>query len=93
MPQSFVQLMSKETTHSNNKSASQASHGEEKGRNKLKPSQSLVPELRFPEFEGEWGKNILKTRIDSIDSGWSPQCEEYPAFNEEWGVLKTTAVV
>lgn len=55
--------------------------------------QSLVPKLRFKEFEGEWAIDMLKTRIDSIDSGWSPQCEESPALNDEWGVLKTTAVV
>ena len=58
-----------------------------------KKSQQFIPELRFKEFDGEWDNNILKIRIDSIDSGWSPQCEEYPALDEEWGVLKTTAVV
>jgi type I restriction enzyme S subunit len=59
----------------------------------IKIEKQLAPQLRFKEFDGEWEKDILKTRIDSIDSGWSPQCEEYPALNEEWGVLKTTAVV
>ncbi|WP_373687233.1 restriction endonuclease subunit S [Acinetobacter sp. YH12233] len=30
--------------------------------------------------------------MTSIDSGWSPQCESYPANSSEWGVLKTTSV-
>jgi type I restriction enzyme S subunit len=59
----------------------------------IETEKQLIPVLRFKEFEGSWEKDILKTRIDSIDSGWSPQCEGYPALNEEWGVLKTTAVV
>tara|TARA_R110002049_G_scaffold281923_1_gene461592 strand:+ start:2039 stop:3379 length:1341 start_codon:yes stop_codon:yes gene_type:complete len=58
-----------------------------------KQSISLIPKLRFKEFEGDWEEDILKNRINTIDSGWSPQCEEYPALNNEWGVLKTTSVV
>ena len=27
-----------------------------------------------------------------MDAGWSPQCEDYPAGEGGWGVLKTTAV-
>ncbi len=27
-----------------------------------------------------------------IQQGWSPQCEKTPATEEEWGVLKTTAI-
>ncbi|MGD7732930.1 restriction endonuclease subunit S [Propionibacteriaceae bacterium G57] len=30
--------------------------------------------------------------IDSIEQGWSPQCESVPAGTEEWGVLKVSAV-
>lgn len=30
--------------------------------------------------------------LNVIESGWSPQCESWPAVSGEWGVLKTTAV-
>ena len=51
-----------------------------------------VPKLRFKEFDGSWKEVTLKNCITSIDSGWSPQCESYPANSSEWGVLKTTSV-
>jgi len=34
----------------------------------------------------------LSQIVRSHDSGWSPQCEEYPAPPDSWGVLKTTCV-
>lgn len=52
----------------------------------------VVPQLRFKEFDGDWKEDTLKNCITSIDSGWSPQCESYPANSSEWGVLKTTSV-
>ena len=52
-----------------------------------------IPQLRFPGFEGEWEIDKLQSRIKTIDSGWSPQCEEFPSTENEWGVLKTTSVV
>ncbi|NLN58981.1 MAG: restriction endonuclease subunit S [Gammaproteobacteria bacterium] len=51
-----------------------------------------VPKLRFKEFDENWKEVTLKNCITSIDSGWSPQCESYPANSSEWGVLKTTSV-
>ena len=54
--------------------------------------QNNIPQLRFPEFKGEWEKKKLGEVAESIDSGWSPQCEEFPASMNEWGVLKTTAI-
>ena len=51
-----------------------------------------APKLRFKEFDGEWNIVKLKNCIASIDSGWSPQCDSYPADLNEWGVLKTTSV-
>lgn len=51
-----------------------------------------APKLRFKEFDGSWKEVTLKNCITSIDSGWSPQCESYPANSNEWGVLKTTSV-
>lgn len=55
--------------------------------------KALVPQLRFPEFDGKWENCKLLARIETIDSGWSPQCEEIPSNENEWGVLKTTSVV
>ena len=55
--------------------------------------QKNIPALRFPEFTQKWTVKKLKDVTLSIDSGWSPQCEEMPAQKGEWGVLKTTAVV
>ncbi len=40
-------------------------------------------------------KEVLETLDDGrrLHHGWSPQCEKVPALsNEEWGVLKTTAI-
>jgi type I restriction enzyme S subunit len=35
----------------------------------------------------------LGALIEEMDAGWSPQCENHPrASDEEWAVLKTTAV-
>lgn len=51
-----------------------------------------APKLRFKEFDGDWNTVNLKNCIESIDSGWSPQCESYPANSSQWGVLKTTSV-
>nr|WP_277559576.1 restriction endonuclease subunit S [Acinetobacter beijerinckii] len=51
-----------------------------------------VPKLRFKEFDENWTESKLKDCIDSIDSGWSPQCESHPADENEWAVLKTTSV-
>ena len=55
--------------------------------------KSLVPKLRFKGFNDGWRNEKLENLIESIGSGWSPQCEEYPSNLEEWGVLKTTSVV
>ena len=52
----------------------------------------MFPKLRFKEFDENWKEVTLKNCITSIDSGWSPQCESYPANSSEWGVLKTTSV-
>ena len=39
-------------------------------------------------------ESILDSQSDGklIHQGWSPQCEKHPAGNDEWGVLKTTAI-
>ena len=39
-----------------------------------------------------WKQETVADIIDSIDAGWSPQCGDRPAREDEWGVLKTTSV-
>ena len=59
----------------------------------MKSKPKTVPDLRFPGFVGAWNRIKLAIAIDSIDSGWSPQCSDQPAKPDEWGILKTTSVV
>lgn len=47
----------------------------------------------------DWHNNInhskelkIKDLIDSLDQGWSPKCENTPALNKEWGVIKTSSI-
>ena len=44
------------------------------------------------EIPDSWELRTLDELLDSIDAGWSPQCETRPARNSEWGVLKVSAV-
>lgn len=44
-----------------------------------------------PHREG-WIRKTVAEVINSMDAGWSPQCEDTPASKAQWGVLKTTAV-
>ena len=39
-----------------------------------------------------WEVAKVSEVVISINSGWSPKCEEIPSRPDEWGVLKTTAV-
>jgi type I restriction enzyme, S subunit len=34
----------------------------------------------------------LGALIDSLDQGWSPQCDSEPGVDDEWAVMKTTAI-
>ena len=40
----------------------------------------------------EWQLTTIEKSIESIQQGWSPNCDSDPAPTGEWGVLKTTAV-
>lgn len=40
----------------------------------------------------DWSHVTVAEIIQSMDAGWSPQCERVSALQDEWGVLKTTAV-
>ncbi len=45
------------------------------------------------ELPASWSWLPLGALIGGMDAGWSPQCENHPRSTEdEWGVLKTTAV-
>lgn len=44
---------------------------------------------RVPEH---WSVEPLKYSIGKIEQGWSPQCENGPALEDEWGVLKVGSV-
>lgn len=44
-----------------------------------------------PHGEG-WKRETIADVIESMDAGWSPQCDDIPASEDEWGVLKTTSV-
>lgn len=39
-----------------------------------------------------WEVSPIKHKITSIEQGWSPQCEGFPAGADEWGVLKVGCV-
>ncbi len=44
---------------------------------------------RVPEH---WQQMPLKRLVRSIEQGWSPECESWPANTGEWGVLKVGCV-
>jgi type I restriction enzyme S subunit len=55
--------------------------------------KSLVPKLRFPGFEGEWGNYSLKKIIVDLNSGISVNSDDFPIQNDlEVGILKTSCV-
>lgn len=60
-----------------------------------KDVEALFPQLldkaMTPHGEG-WRRETLADVIESMDAGWSPQCDKLPAGDGEWGVLKTTSV-
>lgn len=39
-----------------------------------------------------WVRETVGDVIVSMDAGWSPQCDDIPAQDGQWGVLKTTSV-
>lgn len=46
----------------------------------------------LPELPKGWGWVHLEFLVTGIDQGWSPKCENLPASEAEWGVIKTTAI-
>lgn len=69
------------------------------GKKPSKPTQPKeLPALKKEELEElsklptGWKWEKIGLNFLSLDQGWSPKCENYPAKIEEWGVIKTTAV-
>ncbi|MEX1003449.1 MAG: restriction endonuclease subunit S [Crocinitomicaceae bacterium] len=54
--------------------------------------KKLVPELRFPEFEGDFKNTSLGEIISKLESGVSVNSEDVPAQGDEYGILKTSCV-
>ncbi len=51
------------------------------------------PQLRFPEFKGEWEKKKLGEVIEQLESGVSVNSTDEPIKTDfEFGILKTSAV-
>lgn len=44
------------------------------------------------EIPEEWEVAAAGSVLASIDAGWSPKCDQRPARNGEWGVLKVSSV-
>jgi type I restriction enzyme S subunit len=63
-------------------------------------TRGLNPDAPMRDSEMEWLGKVpahwaverLKFLIDGIDTGFSPQCYNFPAQEAEWGVLKTGCV-
>lgn len=44
------------------------------------------------DIPAHWTVERLKFHLYRLEQGWSPQCDNYPAGDDEWGVLKVGAV-
>lgn len=44
------------------------------------------------EVPAHWELTAVKYVVESMSQGWSPQCDNYPAEDGEWGVLKVGCV-
>jgi type I restriction enzyme S subunit len=63
----------------------------------IRPSSKEAPGLYQDSPLGlvpkEWEVDRAGNLLARIEQGWSPDCESVPPEGEEWGVLKTSAVV
>lgn len=62
----------------------------------LRPTRERAPDHYKESALGwipkDWEVGMVGDVIAGIEQGWSPDCETYPANNQEWGVLKTSSV-
>ena len=60
----------------------------------LNPNAPLKPsgEEWLGEIPAHWTLERFKFHVTHIEQGWSPQCDNSPAEENEWGVLKVGAV-
>jgi type I restriction enzyme S subunit len=49
-------------------------------------------DIKIEELAEAWGALPFRRFTWSIEQGFSPQCDNFPASPEEWGVLKVSAV-
>jgi type I restriction enzyme S subunit len=64
---------------------------------KPKPPKPLPPltaeELaELPELPAGWGWARLEALVSGVDQGWSPKCDGRRLDENEWAVIKTTAI-
>lgn len=59
-----------------------------------KPLPPLTPEelAELPELPAGWEWVKLEALISGVDQGWSPKCEGRRVDENEWAVIKTTAI-
>ena len=60
----------------------------------LDPNAPLKPSGQewLGEIPAHWRLERLKFHLLGLEQGWSPQCDNYPAEPDDWGVLKVGAV-
>lgn len=56
------------------------------------PTLTAEELAELPELPRGWGWTQLEFLVTGIDQGWSPKCEDFPASDGGWGVIKTTAI-
>ncbi len=59
-----------------------------------KPLPPLTPEelADLPELPVGWGWARLEALVSGVDQGWSPKCNGRRVDENEWAVIKTTAI-
>ncbi|GHU02298.1 hypothetical protein AGMMS49960_14290 [Betaproteobacteria bacterium] len=60
----------------------------------LDPTAPLKPSGQewLGDIPAHWRLERLKFHLLGLEQGWSPQCDNYPAEPDDWGVLKVGAV-
>lgn len=59
-----------------------------------KPLPTLTAEelAELPELPAGWGWGRLEALVSGVDQGWSPKCDGRRLDENEWAVIKTTAI-